>query len=85
MRAGATGWRSSSHPPFAHCFQAALTTLIIDVKEAVVHNNCVGVLYHILCGRTNRQVGEVRRSSRRHRHLAPAAAAVGGRPSWLSP
>lgn len=36
--------------------QAVLTTVLIDVKQAVVHGNCVGAIYHILCGRADRQV-----------------------------
>lgn len=30
--------------------------MLIDVKQAVVHGNCVGAIYHILCGRADRQV-----------------------------
>ncbi|PRW56398.1 hypothetical protein C2E21_4534 [Chlorella sorokiniana] len=40
--------------------QAVLTTVLIDVKQSIVHGNCVAAIYHVLCGRADRQAAELR-------------------------
>ncbi|KAI7843365.1 hypothetical protein COHA_003061 [Chlorella ohadii] len=40
--------------------QSELTTVLIDIKQSVVHGCFVGVIYHVLCGRADRQAAELR-------------------------
>ena len=46
-------------PPTCICAssQTVLTAVLIDVKQSVVHGNCVAAIYHVLCGHADRQVG----------------------------
>ncbi len=42
--------------PVCPPLQSELTTVLIDIKQSVVHGCFVGVIYHVLCGRADRQV-----------------------------
>lgn len=47
---------SHSRMPVCPPLQSELTTVLIDIKQSIVHGCFVGVIYHVLCGRADRQV-----------------------------
>lgn len=47
-------------PNLTHPTQGLLSTVIVEVKDLLVHASSVGVVYHVFCGRRDRRLAELR-------------------------